>query len=104
LPYDIQLRPTEQAYLDHIGLSPRASASLDSFIDFGLAKVSDDFRNDPTNRPSPGKPFFVRDFFLVDIWGDERWHRVEFTVDDSHASQGVLVIVYVNHTNGDWTW
>jgi hypothetical protein len=74
------------------------------FIQYALIDVKDDFRNDPANRPVGGKGLFVCDFFLVDGWGDDRWHRIEFTVGDSQALQGKLAVVYVDHTDGEWSW
>ena len=102
MPFQLHLTDADRAYLDGLPLSPQAKARLKDFMQYGLARVKDDFRTDPANRPDSNKPLFVRDFFLVDAWGDDRWHRIEFTVDHSQVSQGKLVIVFIDHTDGEW--
>jgi hypothetical protein len=104
LPFQLHISAADKAYLDNLPLSPQAKARVKDFIDYGLVYIAADFRTDPANRPDPSKPFFVRDFLLVDFWGDDRWHRIEFTVDDSKSSDGKLVVVYVDHTDGEWSW
>jgi hypothetical protein len=102
LPFELHLSGADRAYLDSLPLSAQAKARINDFIDYALVHVKDDFRTDPANRPDPSKPVFLRDFFVVDAWGDDRWHRIEFTVDDSQASQGKLVVVFIDHTDGEW--
>jgi hypothetical protein len=104
LAFALHLAGANQAYLDNLPLSPNAKARLRDFMQYGLADVKDDFRTDPANRPYPNKPLFVRDFFIIDGWGDDHWHRIEFTIDDSQISQGKLIVVFIDHTDGEWNW
>lgn len=102
--FELHFTDADRAYLDRLPLSPQAKRRLEEFIEFGLARVKDGVRNDPANRPEPSKPVFVSDFFLVDGWGDDRWHRIAFTVDDSQATQGTLIVVFIDHQDGEWNW
>jgi hypothetical protein len=104
LAYQLHLTDADKTYLEKLPLSPRARARLQDFVEYGLVNVTDNFRKDPENRPYADQPFFIRDFWIVDAWGDDRWHRVAFTVDDSHATAGKLAVVFVEHTDGEWTW
>jgi hypothetical protein len=104
VPFEVHLTDADKAYLDNLPLSARAKARLADFIDYGLARVDVAFRTDPENRVGPNKSFFKRDFLLVDTWGDDRWHRIKFVVDDANASEGKLVVVYIDHQDGEWTW
>jgi hypothetical protein len=104
LPFAVHLTDADKAYLDNLPLSARAKAHLTDFIDYALAKVDAAFRTDPDNRMGPNQSFFKRAFLLVDAWGDDRWHRIEFVVDDAHAGEGKLVVVFIDHQDGEWTW
>ena len=73
-------------------------------MDYAIRNVSSSFRNDPENRPSPDKAFFVSQLLIVDEWGDDRWHTIDFTVDDSQAVDGKLAVVFVDHAAGEWVW
>jgi hypothetical protein len=97
LPYFVHIPDTERAYLDSLPLSDTAKQRVEDFIDYAIAQVDDAFRNDPANRPQPNTPYFHRDLLLFDRWGDRRCHRLDFIVNDEHASAGVLLVVYVDH-------
>jgi hypothetical protein len=99
LAFDIQITDTDQAYLDGLPLSPQAQRSVQDFLQHELANIKDEWRADPSRRPYPGTSLFVLDFCLLDYWGDERWHQIQFVVDDSRAEMGVLAIVYVDHVD-----
>jgi hypothetical protein len=104
LAFELHIRDEDQAYLDGLPLSGPAKAKLEDFIDYAIRKVASGFRNNPENRPSPDKSVFVLQFLLVDEWGDDRWHTIDFTVDDSQAAEGKLTIVFVDHADGGWAW
>jgi hypothetical protein len=104
LAFELHIKDEDQAYLDGLPLSGRAKAKLEDFIDYAIRKVISGFRNNPENRPNSGKPVFVLQFFIVDAWGDDRWHTIDFTVDDSQAADGKLVVVFVDHADGEWVW
>ena len=97
LSYFVHLSSADRAYLDSLPLSDDAKESVEDFIDYAIAGVDDAFRNDPANRPYPGKPYFVIQLLLLDKTGDGRIHAVRFLVNDAGASSGVLVVVYVDH-------
>jgi hypothetical protein len=104
VPFEVHLTDADKAYLENLPLSAKAKARLTDFVAYGLVRVDGAFRADPENRVGPDGAFFKRDFFIVDGWGDDRWHRVEFVVDDAHASAGKLVVVYIDHQDGEWNW
>lgn len=97
MPYLVHLSGDDRAYLSGLPLSDSAKERVEDFIDYGIANVDDAFRNDPVNRPYPGQPYFERSFLLRDRWGDGRFHRLDFYVNDAHAPHGVPVVVYVDH-------
>jgi hypothetical protein len=78
-------------------LSDRAKASVEDFIDYAIAQVDDAFRNAPAKRLGVGSPYFQRQLLLVDFWGDRRFHRLDFVINDEHAHYGVLLVVYVEY-------
>jgi hypothetical protein len=102
VPLEVHLTDADRAYLANLPLSARARAKLADFIDYALARVTDAFRTDPENRVGPNSSFFRRDFLIVDAWGDDRWHRIEFVVDDTHVADGRLLVVYIDHQDGEW--
>jgi hypothetical protein len=104
LAFELYISDDDQTYLDALPVSPRAKAKLEHFIDYAIRKVSSGFRNNPENRPNPDKSVFVLQFLVVDEWGDDRWHTIDFTVDDSQAADGKLAVVFVDHADGEWVW
>ena len=104
MAFDLQIDAEHQAFLDDLPLSPYAKRRLDEFIDLAIADVRDDFREDPANRPNQDDALFQRDFYIVDAWGDDRCHRMKFTLDDSHAAVGVLVLTCIQYQVTDWRW
>jgi hypothetical protein len=101
VPFHIHFRDdAEQAYYDGLPLSPRAKESLDRLIEQEIANVSDEFRLDPQNRPDPGKPCFLFQRMLLDVWGDRCFHTIDFYIRDEAAKYGVLVIAYIEHRRG----
>ena len=97
MAYFVHLTDADRAYLDSLPLSDTAKARVEDFIDYAIANVDDEFRNDPANRTQPDTRYFFREYFLFDKWGDRRYHRLFFVVNDQHAAAGVLLIVFVDH-------
>jgi hypothetical protein len=97
LPYFVHITDADRAYLAGLPLSDTAKEAVGDFIDYAIARVDDAFRNDPANRTQPDARYFHRDLLLRDKWGDGQFHRVDFFVNDQHAANGVLIIVYVDH-------
>jgi hypothetical protein len=97
LRYAVHIPDAEQSYLDGLPLSELAKEKVADFIDYAISQMDDAFRNDPINRLQPNKPYFQRSFLLYDVWGDRRFHLLNFVVNDEHAPYGVLIIVYVEH-------
>ncbi len=97
MAYFVHIEGRDQAYLDGLPLSEEAKKRLDDFIDYAIANVGDSVRNDPANRPLANGRIFLLDFFILDSWGDGRFHRISFYVNDEHAAVGVLLIVFVDH-------
>jgi hypothetical protein len=97
LAYFVHIEDSDQAYLDGLPLSDEAKGRLDDFIDYAIANVDDSFRNDPDNRPYPNSPIFRREFLILDISGDRRYHKITFYVSDEHAAVGILLIEFVDH-------
>ncbi len=98
------LNENDEAYIKQLSLSQQAIARVLDFVAHDLGNANDDIRTDPANRLDPNKPFYRCDFSLVDCWGDERFHRIEFVIDDSEAFQGRLAVVFVQHTDSEWNW
>jgi hypothetical protein len=97
LAYLVHVEDRDQAYLDSLSLSVEAKRRLNDFIDYAIANVEDTVRNDPANRPFPNAPIFQLDFLILDSWGDKRFHKITFHVNDERAAVGVLLIVFVDH-------
>jgi hypothetical protein len=97
LPYNVDISDAERAYLANLPLSAKAKDRLRLFIVTFLENVPDPFRLDPLNRPAAGKPYFLVQHIIRDIWGDGRLHLVDFYVRDDGAPFGVLLIVYIDH-------
>ena len=104
MTFELTIKDKNQAYLDALPHSGRAKAKLKDFIDYAIRKVPSGFRNNPDNRPHSGKPYFVSQLLIVEEWGDDRWHTIDFIVDDSQATEGKLTIVFVDHADGEWVW
>jgi hypothetical protein len=66
------------------------------FIVYGIAEVTDTFRNDPSNRTQPNTRYFRADLLLFDESGDGQYHQIVFFVNDEHAPFGVLTVAYVD--------
>jgi hypothetical protein len=97
LPYWVHISDHDQAFLAGLPLSDTAKGRVEDFIDYAIANVDDSFRHDPANRTQPDPRYFQTQLLLFDQWGDQRFHRLDFFVNDDHAHQGVLIIVYVEH-------
>jgi hypothetical protein len=95
LAYHIHIPDREQAYLDALPLSPRAKEIVDRFIERFISNVSDEFRLTPENRPYPDRPIFRVQHILLDRWGDNRLHSIDFYIQDDKAAFGVLLIVFI---------
>jgi hypothetical protein len=97
LPFHIHLPDSEQAYLDNLPLSATAKERLNQFIGDFIANVSDEFRADPINRRGPNPHYFVVQHVLLDVWGDNAVHTVDFHIQDDRAEFGVLLIGFIDH-------
>jgi hypothetical protein len=95
LAYDIHLPEREQAYLNGLPLSPQGKEIVNRFIEQFIGNVSAEFRVDPANRPYPDAPIFRVHHILLDRWGDNRLHSVDFYIQDDKAAFGVLLIVFI---------
>jgi hypothetical protein len=96
LSYFGHISDADRAYLDNLPLSDEAKDAVEDFIGYAIADVDDSFRNDPTNRPEPGKPYFETRLLLLDKGGD-LVHTIHFVINDANAPSGVLLVVYVEH-------
>ncbi len=105
MPYEIRGLDPHQAFLDGLGMSPRARAKLGQFVEVGLGASADEIRANPRHRCGPKGEFFTSHFVLVDFWtGDvDRWYNIRFILDDSGASKGILEVVFVDCEQGVWT-
>ena len=79
MAYLVHITDADRAYLAGLPLSETAKERIEDFIDYGIAQG------------------LLRDFLLLDKWGDGQLHRILFVISDEHAAAGVLVIVYVEH-------
>jgi len=93
LSFNLHISDSEQAYFDGLPLSSEAKERINRFI----ADVSDEFRLNPENRPSPDSPYFYAQYIILDRWGDGRVHTIDFHVRDDQAQFGVLLIVFIDH-------
>jgi hypothetical protein len=97
--FHIYISPVNEAYLANLPLSGTGKSIVERFILEGIANLPDSFRLDPVRRLSGATRFSIDHVFLD---GDEG-HRIEFIVNDSTASMGVLSIDYVeHHPHGPW--
>src|SRR5438105_994333 len=101
MPYQVHMEERDQRFLDGIPLTDRAREALRDFITYGLAGVTDEFRLDPANRVGN---YFRRDLTLVDedSQGVKRCNQFDFTVDDTPAYTGWLIVLSVDHDDGAW--
>lgn len=90
--------------MDSLPLSPQGRAKVADFLEYGIANIKDADRNNPEIRAYEGRFLFHSDFFFVDEHGDERWHLIRFILDDSQVAQGKLSVVYIDHSDGEWSW
>ena len=98
MSYDVYIRqPRETTYLKDLPLSSTAKSKVDDFILSFIANISDAYR--AANRRPPGSYFFVQ-CILLDQWGDGSQHVIDFTIQDDAASDGWLLVVYVEHFAG----
>ena len=95
--YFVHITDNDRAYLSGLPLSDTAKERVEDFIDYAIARVDDAFRNDPANRTQPDTRYFQTQLVLFDKWGDRRFHRLDFFVNDENAASGVLIVVYVDH-------
>ncbi len=78
MPFHVHISDAERAYLDNLPLSAEAKRRINQFVEQFVANVSDEFRLDPLNRPSPDSSSFLAQFILLDVWGDGRVHTIDF--------------------------
>ena len=97
MPYFLQITDRDQAYLATLPLSDTAKESVEDFIHYGIAEVTDAFRSDPANRTQPDTRYFYRDLVLFDASGDRKYHQIVFFINDEHAASGVLTIAFIDH-------
>ena len=96
MPFDIHLPDGERAYLDGLSLSLEAKERIALLIEQFIANLSDEFRQDPLNRPGPDPRYLLVRHILWDREGDDRFHTVDFYINDDSAAYGVLLIVYID--------
>src|SRR5579872_971065 len=97
LPYWVHLSDADRNYLKSLPPSDMAKEKVEDFIEYAIAQVDDDFRNESANRSQPDTRYFRRQLLLFDRWGDRRFHRLDFVISDANAPNGVLVVVYIDH-------
>src|SRR5260370_27551919 len=97
LPFHIDIRDIERAYLDSLPLSPQAKERLDRFVEEFIAEIPDEFRLNPDNRLGSDSPHFRIHHIILDRWGDGRVHAIDFFVRDDKAKFGALLIVFIDH-------
>jgi hypothetical protein len=98
MPYHLQIKDEDRAYIDGLPLSPRLLARLEQFIEQGIRNVTDDDR--ARLRCGSGSPHFHKRWLAVDFFGDRRGHLVDFYVNDEGAAFGALVLAFVEHQAG----
>jgi hypothetical protein len=96
LSFHVPISDRDQAYFDSLPLSPEAKERVKRFVNQFIANVSDEFRFNPENRPSPDSPYFFVQYIILDQWGDGRIHSIDFHIRDDQAQFGVLLIVYID--------
>src|SRR5205807_5319042 len=87
----------QEEYILRLPLSDEAKNVVRKYVKAVIGNVSDEYRNDPARRPRPGAPFFAMRLGFQDLWGDLKYHIVDFVVNDSGAKFGVLDLVWVDH-------
>jgi len=97
LPYWVHISDVDRAYLNNLPLSDTAKKRVEDFVEYAIAQVDDAFRNDPANRTQSDPSYLQMQLLLFDKWGDRRFHRLDFFINDGNASQGALLVVYVDH-------
>jgi hypothetical protein len=97
LPFHVHFTDDDRACLAGLPLSDRAKEKVEEFIEYAIANVDDVFRQDPANRTHPNPAYFQRHLLIYDVWGDRRFHRIDFVLNDANAAYGVLIVVYVDH-------
>jgi hypothetical protein len=84
--YTVRMSDQDAAYIENLSLSENARARVREAIECARAEILDVIRTDPEQRAGPDGRFFTWQQFIVDAWGDDRWHRITLTVDDSNAA------------------
>jgi hypothetical protein len=99
LAYDLHICDRDRLYLDRLPLSDKGKEKVQDFIEYAIAQVEDDFRNDAANRPRPGGPYFQRELLLLDVdaSGNKSYHKFLFVVNDEKAGFGVLILAWIDH-------
>ena len=92
MPYFLKYSRRAHFQLGEISLTRNGRNRLFAAIAMNLMEISDDHRNDPTNRPANAPGHFTYAHLLQD---NGRMHAIKFTVDDTCASAGVLQVVSV---------
>jgi hypothetical protein len=97
--YHVEIPKSAEAYLAGLSISNEARRRIEDFLFQIVGNVSDDYRNDPANRPlnpSGSRPYFKMQFVYKDAWGDNRSHQLDAFVSDAHAAASILRIVYLD--------
>ena len=97
MAYAVNVSVKQEEYILHLALSDEARNVVRKYIKSVIGNVSDEYRSDPARRPRPGAPFFAMRLGFQDLWGDLKYHIVDFVVNDSGAKFGVLDLVWVDH-------
>ena len=97
MAYAMNVSAKQQEYILRLPLSDEAKNVIRKYIKSVITNVSDEYRNDPARRPRPDSPYFQMRLNFQDMWGDLKYHIVDFVVNDAGAKFGVLDLVWVDH-------
>lgn len=96
MAYAMNVSAKQQEYILRLPLSDEAKNVIRKYIKSVITNVSDEYRNDPARRPRPDSPYFQMRLNFQDMWGDLKYHIVDFVVNDA-VKFGVLDLVWVDH-------
>lgn len=97
MAYAINVSAKQEEYILQLPLSDEGKNLIRKYIQSVIANVSDEYRTDPARRPKPDAPFFQMRLAFQDLWGDLKYHVVDFVANDAAAKFGVLDLVWVDH-------
>jgi hypothetical protein len=97
LAFIVHISEEDRHYIDHgLGLSPDGRRMVWEFLEYAVADMREEARLAPENRVA-GDPSLLRlRFVLRDDAGDGRVRVLDFYIDDSGATAGVLLLTFIN--------